>query len=287
MENITRTVYGSHLQTCQYMKLPYIVPTMTNGQPCTLNQKFNVNANLGLNTDEIPSVAYVGIGTGALSVTAGANNTPLLSVVQHLPRDASAYGFMPFLMRTLDNDLSSQDRANYRLRVIQTFNGVAYACYYLKVLDLSIVSAQLNLITVVNGTSQTTPFVPSLSDLNPTPSALSTSGQNITTGDYISATAKVSFTMTTDDISEFLNVCTIIKGDDRDSVITEIMLCSGVDRVVTAMINGASANYTDAIVVQPTSFIATMFPAKYANTGINLSLDVGNVEPMLSVSNVG
>jgi hypothetical protein len=279
MENIVRTVYGANLQTSQYLNRPVQIPVNS-----TLNEKFSVNADATLNPGEMPAVKYIAIGIGGHQMATGTNNISYPVPVQHLPRHAALYSQLPFVMRPLTDDLASQDRLKYRLRVIQTYNSIQYACYYLKVLDLTTTVVQLNLMTVQDGVTTSTPFTPALSDLNPTPPPLNNQGQNITTGDYIEATAQVPFVLTPDDLTEFLNVCGIIYGDANYSFISEIALVSGVDRLLTGPGNGAPISYTDAIALQITSFINVFYAAQFSNAGISLTLDIGNVEPMLAVS---
>lgn len=279
MQPLVRTVYGAQLQTCQYMRLPFSLLDNT-----TLNQKFNIHAEVALTPTELPKLAYIGIGNGGHRVTVGADSVPLIEVVEHLPDHAALYNQLPFVLRLLDDDLSAQDRAQYRLRRIEYHDGTPYIAYYLKCLDLSETVSQMELISVINGVSQSTPFVPSNSNLNPTPPALTPDGVNLTTGDYIFASAKVPFLFTEADVAEFTNVANVLYGDTNYAIISEIALCSGVDRVVSGTFNGATAAYTDAIAVQVMNFIAAFYSMTFNNTGIDMLLSVGSVEPLLTLS---
>jgi hypothetical protein len=106
----------------------------------------------------------------------------------------------------------------------------------------------------------------------------------VTTGDYIAANAKVPFTMAVTDIEEFMNVCNVIYGDPNYAIISEIALCSGVDRVVTGDFNGASIGYTEAIAMQVCNFIGTFLPMNAINRNMTVMLNVGSVEPLLTLS---
>ena len=278
MENITRTVYSAHLQTCQLLQLPYLPLVNT-----TLNEKFNVNVRMTLNPGEIPAAKYMAIGRGGVSLSIGNDNTPVLTPMQHQPTDAALFDHIPFILRPVTDDLSSEDRLKYRLRVIRSFGGVSYACYYLKVLDLSSTTVELNNIVVNNNTTTITTFTPTLANLNPTPAPLVSEGQNITTGEYVSASAVTPFNLTSDDINEILNSCQIMYNNTNYALISELGVCSGIDRIISGNFNGTTSSYTEVGVAQIMSFVNVFYAASFANSGIDLELDIGNTEPMLAL----
>lgn len=277
MEQIVPTVYGSYLQTCQYMKLPFQVADHT-----TLNEKFQCHADEVLAGTDMPFMQYVAIGNRGHRFTTGADGVPLIDLVQHQPTDGSLYGHLPFILRPLDGDLQASERARYRMRVVEIHGGVRHAAYYLKRINYTETIAQMEHREINNGSVITTPFVPTVSNLNPTPPPINPGGVLVSTGDAVAVTAKVPFTMDAWEINEFLNAVNIIHGDDRYAMITEIALCSGLDKTVTGEFNGNPAmGYTDAIAVQVCAFISSTYAAKYTNSGINVLLDVGAVNPLL------
>ncbi len=285
MENVVRTVYGAFLQTTQLLNLPFEQIAHT-----TLNEKFNIDNNFVLPAGDMPFLQYVGIGNGGHQMVIGANNIAVPQPIQHSPTDAALYNQLPFVLRLPSNDLTPAQMAGYRLRTLVTYGGVQYIAYYLKVLNLANTAAGITsdvpsmlYNTVSNGSVTSTGFVPSASNLNPTPPSINTSGVVSTTGDYVAATAKVPFTMSLFDISEFLNVANIIYGDPSYAIISEIALCSGIDSAVTGTFNGISQNYTEAMVVQVMTFISSFYAAQFTNSGINLLMDVGAVEPLFAL----
>ena len=276
MEPIVRTIYGAYLQTCQKLKLPFTV-----AENSTLNQKFSIHENVALGVGEIPHVQYIAIGNGGHRFTTGADGISKPEPIQHLPKHASLYKHLPFVVRSLDNDLSAAQRGRYRMRRIEEHNGVRYAVYYLRVLSMDGVSARLELREIDAATITTTPYTPTQSDLNPTPPAIDPGGVITTSGNYIAATATVTFSMDEWELAEFLNACNILYGDDRYAIISEIALCSGIDRNLTGEFAGVNTGYIDAVGVQPTSFLSVFHAAKFTNNGIHLTLDIGSVEPLL------
>lgn len=279
MEIIQRTIYGAQLQTSQLLGLPVnILPHST------LNEKFNINPAVALAPDEIPRLKYITIGNGGHKFVTGADGVGLPSVIQHSPRNAALYNHLPFILRPIASDLTAIERSKYRLRRLETHGGVDYVAYYLKEIDFTTTNNILELRTVVDGITTATEFTPTLSDLSPAVPAISPTGVISPTGDYIASTAKVPFILNTNDITELLNVANIIYGNENYAIISEIGLCSGVDKIVNGNFNGVTTSYTDAIAVQIVSFINSFFAAKFSNDGISVTFDVGSSEPLLLLS---
>lgn len=279
MKSVVRSVHGAALQTAALIGLPHVIPPHS-----TLNEKFNINANMTIPDTEIPRIRYVGIGNGGHRVVVGANNISYNQPIQHLPRHSGLYNQLPFVLRPITNDLTPQERAKYRLRTVIQHGGVSYAAYYLKTLDFSNTVVDLEYFTVDNGVTTSSTFSPNSSDLNPTPPDLTSTGVVSTSGDYIAATSQVPFKMDAGEIEEFANVANILYGSTDYAIISEIALCSGMDKVVTGTFNGVSASYTEAIGVQINDFIATYLATSYSNQMIDISFDIGAVEPMLTLS---
>lgn len=276
MEHCIRTVLGAYLQTCQLLGKPVVIKPNT-----TLNQKFDIQPNVTISDQDHPGMGYVSIGNGGHRMVIGVNNIPRPEPIQHTPRDAALFNHLPFVLRLPNEDLTVAERAKYRLRRHETHDGQTYVAYYLKTLDLSNTLPQLELRTVTDGVTTSTEFNHTLQDLNPEPLELTPGGVLVNSGDYIAATAKVPFVMSETDINELLNVANILYGDEDYAMISEIALCSGVDRLVQGDFNGTTATYTEAISVQVCNFINAFFSAKFSNNGINVLFDIGSVEPLL------
>jgi len=279
MQSSVRTVAGAYLQTMQLLGIDINIKPNS-----TLNEKLNIHDTEVLTSGEIPNVNYVCIGNGGHRMVVGADNIAVPEPILHTPQHAGLYNQLPFVMREISNDLTAAERSKYRLRKIEIINGVTYASYYLKVLDLSATNPQLELRTVNNSVVTSSVFDYSLSDLNPTPPAINPNGTISTTGDYIAATAKVPFIMTPDEINEFKEVVNIIYNDVNYAMISEIGLCSGVDRVLDGDFNGTISPYTDVVACQITNFITSFFSGVFSNSGINVTFDLGSAEPLLVVN---
>lgn len=277
MESSIRSVWSAHLQTASLLGLPLVLRPNS-----TLNQKFNIHQSIALGEAEMPTIKYVTIGNGGHRMIVGADNIPKPEPILHTPRHAALYNHLPFVLRLPTDDLTPVERLQYRLRRTEVHDGTTYVAYYLKVLDLSASNPLLELRNVTDGVVTSTAFSPTAADLNPTPPPISPGGVIVTSGDYIAATAKVPFTMTTEAIAEFVNVCNIIYGDPNYAMITEIGLCSGVDRTVTGDFSGVSLGYTDAIAVQICSFISAFYALNFTNDSVVVTIDLGSLEPLLT-----
>lgn len=280
MESIVRTVYGSFLQTCMYLKLPF-----TRKASSTLNEKFGIQANQLPNLGEMPAVRYLAIGNGGHRMAAGADGTPKTVPVQHRATDASCYKPLPWVLREPTADLTVAERARYALRRIETHNSLPYVAYYLKRIDISAVTPQMNYVTVSAGTEVVTTFTPNQANLDPVPPELSANGTNVVTGDYTSAQAILTLSLTPQDVLEILNVTEVLYQDSGLAIISEIAMVSGLDKQVNSPgVGGATISFLEVICAQVVSHIAGYYPLVYASNGVDIELDAGATEPMFSLA---
>ena len=276
MDNNVRSIYGAYLQSCAL--LGFNVEIKPNS---SLNQKFDLFPNEIFNSGEIPTVKYLTIGNGGHTTSMGVDGLPLINPVSHSPRHAALYNHLPFIIREVTEDLTPAERLMYRLRVPRTIDGVNYMCYYAKVLDLSMVEPKIELRNNTNGIITATNFTPSLADLNPVKPVIPVNGNITSTGNYLASTAKIEFVMNETEITELLNACNVIYGSDNYAFISEIGLCSGVDRSLMGNFGGPPSAYTEAVGVQIMNFISTAIPAYALSTSITQTIDVGSTSPLL------
>jgi hypothetical protein len=247
----------------------------------TLNQKFNLHASELPSINEYPVLGYVGIGNKGASYEVTTNGYVLTTPIPHLPRHASLYNFIPFIVRDINDDISSTERLKYRLRVPMTIEGVTYVAYYLRALTINDLIPTVELRNVDNETITTTAFSPTLSDLSPTPVVISNEDIANPNGDYLVSTAKVDFTLNQSDITNILDACNLIYGDPRYAVIKEIAVCTGVDKILQGTFGGVTSNYTDTIATQVAAFISQYHALTPMTTEVNISFDFGSVEGLL------
>jgi len=276
MRIITRTIYGSALQTSLLLGLDY-VPEANS----TLNEKFDIQADLTFNPGDVPKVGFYCIGNGGHRVISGADGIPYTSPVNHRASDAGLFNHIPFVMRELNNDLSVEERDKYALRKIITVDTVDYIAYYLKRMDLTNVVQNLQHTTVTAGTQSTTPFVPNNGNLSPLQPELPNTGVITTNGDFLTSSAIMNVDFNEKDVEELVNVSLILYGTEDRAVISEVGLCSGVDRVVNVATSLGNTNIRETLGVQIATHITGYYPVGYTNKGFNLQIEAGATEPLL------
>jgi hypothetical protein len=279
MENSTRTAWGAYLQSCLLQNLPFTMMPDT-----TLNEKFDVQSGVAPSLGVLPYQRYYCIGNGGHAMSVGADNIPAPQPLQHQATDAALFNHLPFIMRPVTSDLSASQMAQYALRQVITYGGVPYACYFLRRINYTGVAAQVNMNTVANGTTTTTPYAANSANLNPTPPALANGSVNVTSGDYLSAAAVVALSFSAQDAAELVNCANIIYGDPRYAIISEIGLVSGVDQIVSVPASGGSFNMNEVICAQICSFIDTFVTMNYMNNGTTINLNVGSTEPLFELA---
>lgn len=272
---VVRTAYGSQLQTSQFSQLPFNLL-----QYSTLNEVLGVQAGVAPASGVIPAVKYYAIGNGGHSFQT-ANGVPYIQPIPHDPRDAGLYSQLPFVLAPVAQDISTQLQANYALRKQVSFGGQQYYGYYLRRLDLSNTAVALQLAAINSGVTTTTAFVPGPANLTPSAPTLNNQGSNNLSSLFVQSTALIPFSMSQWECQQLLNVASIMFGNENLAIISEIGLCSGVDKTVTTT---GGASFNEAIAVQIVSHIPAFHAIPFTETGITGSLDVGTNEPAITLS---
>lgn len=295
MQSSIRTIYGSILQTAQLLGLPLNIDLNT-----TLNKKFSIQETTAIGNSDKPIIQYFAIGNGGHRLVSGVDSISKPGPIQHSPRHASLYNQLPFVLKPINSDLSVNERAKYRLRKRETYNGTDYYAYYLKKLPIKTTGNNITPLTterrtVTNGVTSITPFVVDITnsngdgtDLDPTIPNEGVGSASDAPSDYLSVKVEVTITLALSEIEALKNVCNIIYADEDYAIISEVALCSGVDKLNvplegTGTTGVAGTTYTEAIGVQVNNFLTTFFTASFNNNLIEFTLDLGSAEP-LSVS---
>lgn len=280
MELYTRTYPGLAMQIAHYFGIS--LPVLPHS---TLNEKFNILPSASLGTNELPRVAYFGIGNGGHSVETGANSFPLLGNKIHRSRDTGMFNQIPFVLRPVGNDLQEADRAKYALRRIENHGGDDYVAYYLKRVDRSALQIKVqNRDVDSNQQTVITDFIPTTDDLSPSPVDLNNAGVNSVTGKYISASVNLTISFNAFDAEEVLNVVTIMYGSENYGIISEATLVSGVDRAVSSSDGqGGTISFNEVVCAQIANQIPVLQPVFSQRNGFDITSEVGGVEPLLNL----
>lgn len=280
MEQVTRTVYGAAVQSSLFLGTNCQYPEYS-----TLNKALNIRATQPPSADKRPNLSFYVWGNRGHKITVGASGIPLNEIVQHRATDAGLYGMLPFVLREVNNDLTAAERAKYCLRRQEEHNGAAYYAYYGRRLNKANLVPAMYYTQVENGASNTTNFIPTASNLTPTPPSVSSSGTNQITADYVSARSRLSIVIAESEVAEMLNVAKVLFDDERYAIISEIALVTSVDLAVTANgFGGATFNFLETIGAQIAAHVATYQALVYTNTGTTIEMDVGVNEPLFSLS---
>jgi hypothetical protein len=278
--NVTRTIYGAAIQTSLLLGLLFTFPEYT-----TLNQHLTILKDNLPAVNEKPNLGYYVWGNRGHANTTGADGIPLNDVVQHRATDAGLFGQLPFVLREVNQDLTQLERSKYVLRRQEERNGVAYWAYYGRRLDKSNMTVGIYLTQVQNGVGTTVPFTPTQANLTPSPQQMANSATNLINADYVAARARMTLAMTETDVAEMLNVAKVIYDDERYAIVSELGLCTGVDRQVNApSFGGGTFQFLEAVGVQIAAHVAVYNPLLQTNTGVQVEMDVGVNEPLYALS---
>lgn len=272
--NSTRTIHAANLQTALLLNKPYVL--LANS---TLNERFNVNPDVDLLPGEMPAIGYYTIGRGGHQAISGTDGGTNVGPVPQSSINSALFKPLPFVLRPMNDDLGATDQARYALRKIEQYDGVNYFAYYLKRIDLTDVNIIVEYNTVLSGGETTsTAYTPSIENLTPTPITIPV-GSLPTAGDSLSAIATAPLVFADFDAVELRNACSVIYGDPAYAVVSEIGICSGVDRTLLSPLETGEANVLEAVGVQVLSMITTHQSLTF-NNGFTLNLDLGSAEPL-------
>lgn len=302
MRKVTRTPYGFRVQTALLLGKAHEVE-----ENSTINQVLKdssvvpfqpTNQTMGMETAESYDYTqdsanlrlhYLCIGQGAhFNVNAASGGIPYTDYYAHEAGDSGLFRMIPFVVRLVSNDLTVSQRANYRLRKILNINNVLYAAYYCRKLNLDNVQIEAILTTVANGVEVSTPFVPTINNLKPTPRQVTGS----TDGSYISVIAPTVLEFNAQEITWFKEGCELLYGNSNSAIISEFAFCTGVDKPITKRYstdgNGTPSAVTDgvlkeAMAVQVAVHVTDHAPFTSSDNLYALSIDIGTTEPLYGV----
>jgi len=266
--NSQRTVYGLELQLSKLLDRPYTIRSNT-----TLNEKFSINTDVQADSGTYPGLKYYTIGVGGVGLAGGSD---VYNFSKHKPTDAALFEHIPFVMRDVNNDLVGSERLKYRFRKVLLINGVEYAAYYLKLIDNNYTVNDIYTVDVTNEISKLSKFDTNNSDLlNPTPRNPISSLLGNTSAKYVTAAAKIKFSLTKTEIEEVNNVIKLLYGNVTKAL-TEIGVCSGVEASLNSEPIAVNVQINFHFEVELLTQLDTN-----VNNEIHRSLEIGGTEPLV------
>lgn len=274
----TKTAWHAQQELARALKAPHYIEDFS-----TINEKLGIESGTPVPLNGVLDLTYLAIGRGGHNNVAGVNGESLVDILQHKVTDGCLFEHLPFIIREISNDLSDSERAKYRLRRLETWGGKSYFAYYLRKLDLTTASPVIKKLVVENGNTTESTFTPLASQLNPTPVTIGSNGLPITvTNTHLAINAPITLTLDAADIKEITDACRIIYGDIRYSNITELAVCTGADRSSTSTSGGITVTYTEAVAVQPASFLGADVNLAYTTDEIQFRYKLGTTLRLLS-----
>lgn len=278
MYKLVKTMYTSDILTALLFNEDYVPLPNT-----TLNEKFDIALSKQEETTIIPELKYLVLGNGNVSSFGDASSTEInLAYANHLVKDGALYNHIPFVVRTLSNDLTAAERTVYRLRVTKTIGGTEYVAYFGKVMNNNTDSRSVNEVVVNSDGSRT---ISTFNTNDPTilsPVFQETHGDiTVDSSKYVVVTRTANITLTAEEIVSIKEGIDIWysegTAEERSHYITEIGLCTGND--VTT-----DEGYDEAIVTQLAFILETSseydLDVAIANDeGITRNIDLGGMEP--------
>lgn len=301
MRKVTRTPYGLQVQTALLMGRPHEIAEYT-----TINEVLTdaslvpyqpTSPLLAMETAEAYDYStdsqnlrlqYLCIGHGAhFNVSGATGGIPYTDYYAHEAPDAALFKMIPFVVRPVANDLSAEQRTNYRLRKTMQIDGTLYAAYYARKLNFDGVIAETTLTTVVNGVKNTSTFTPTINQLKPTPRQINGTNK----GSYISVIAPTQLKFSEQEITWFKEACELLFGSVNYAIISEFAYCTGVDKPVTKRYNATGAATVvkdgvlkEAVGVQISVHVTDYVPLSSADTEYVQAVDVGASEPLMGIT---
>jgi hypothetical protein len=237
IEHVVKTALAAELDISTRVPVQFDVKNNT-----TLNYKYQNYHDIV--PAKFPLIQFFGLGIrGFKNIDDGFLAAP------YIPenRENDLYYPIPLRCVKIDEDLSSADRALYRMRVRKDINGVPHYCYYLKkmtVLDTKVQVTQTNPLT---GAQE--PYTYSAADLTPTPNASTTSGEQSSTASKVNVGIHIGLEYFGWEVLEAVNA--MFDGDMRYAKISEIGIYSGHDMEVAGTdASNVEIRYMESIYTQ-------------------------------------
>lgn len=298
---VTRTVYGAAIQTVKQLGLKHVIMDYT-----TINQAINEQTIVNKlplvrtrgmeitdeyshteDTDKIYTTWMVIGNLGHLNFTDPEDAIPYSIPVPHKATDSGLYNIYPFVMRPIAQDLTRQERRMYGLRRTLEVEGELYAAYYGRRLTFDRTAPDMMITTVVNGDETSEIFIPTFENLRP-----EKMNESVTyDGVYVSVSMLSTVVFSATEIQDLKDVARLLFGNERKAIISEIGICSGVEKMVKQRyphpvgsaqqpVNVAAGQFYDVVGCQVNAHVTTYIPISFVDKEYTYVVDLGASEPI-------
>lgn len=239
-----------------------------------------------VDVDQI-ELGYICIGIkGHRNITDG-NSIDRSVPIKHKATDTGLYQIVPFAIKALDNDLTTEQRKRFRLRKIIEIDSVLYAAYYARRLNTNNTPPALILNSIQDGVKTSNPWAPSINNLRPEQPPIGYQND----ASYITTVSNIELVFEEEDIEWYMEACELLFGD-RYYSITELAYCTGVDKKIVRQYPSSgvqtpstaigSRNLLEVEALQATYFINTDINPSVLNKRFTYMVDLGINEPLFT-----
>lgn len=283
-QTVTNTSIGNLLNKCISTGRPITIP-----QFVTLNEVHEILAeeSLGLKNSRDFYLKYFGVGVrGSNCDGKDERGVTKIKVNQHQPIDANLFTPIPFICRPLSEGMDNLTRELYRLRTVETRNGIAYEFYWWMLINFDNYDPSENKITrdPVTGIEDVKPYIHVEDNLkNPQPVDFTSSGSVPISNEYINSSAILDCTLNQANLREMALACKIYYNDASYASINEVGIGYGIDTEFRGQIEGgATIQYTEVMSAIYAHYITERDGRNaLTNTKVEQAFDHGASAPML------
>lgn len=272
---IQRTVIASSLLTHKLLGLNYDLVEHT-----TLNEKLDIRAGETSSDGTVPKMLIWCIGDGGHNFKPGSDAVPYVTPIQHRPSDLGLFNQIPAVLRVPSDDLPQSLRDLFALRRTEVRNGTNYIAYYGYRLDLTNVVVSMQKVVIQGGVRTVTAFTPNAGNLSPQPPVISSVVPTTTDGEYLQVTAPITIKFTEFLATELMKVAKILYGTEERAVVSEIALCTGINKPVPGTSTTGPITFLESIMTQVYTHITAYYAIGFSNQGFEFTIDLGHTEPL-------
>lgn len=234
---------------------------------------------------------YMTIGNNGHRTVFGANlHGGMPAPMDWAANNSGMYWMLPFIIVEADHDLSQSERQKYCLRKVHYLNGQYYIGYYGLVISFPTGSPEYRIYRKENNViTDSAVFTPSMDQLVPT----HPTGDLTNNKTHVSVTQPYSAMFTTEMINNIVNACNLLYGTSAAAVISEIGICSAVEKTVTARypLTGTQnpspitpGLFRETVGMQIDTHVSLVQPISFNHTGFGVDLQVGGGVPLYPTS---
>lgn len=298
---VTRTVYGAAIQTVKQLGLKHVVLDYT-----TINQAINEQTIVSklpavrtrgmeitdpyayqTDTDKIYTNWMVIGNLGHLNFVDPDDAIPYSIPVPHKASDSGLYNIYPFVMRPIAQDLTRQERRIYGLRRTLEVDGELYAAYYGRRLTFDGTAPDMLITTVVDGEETSEIFIPTFENLRPEKMSEAVTYDGV----YMSVSMLSTVVFGESEIQNLKDVARLLFGNERKAIISEIGICSAVEKMVKQRyphpvgsaqqpVNVPADQFYDIVACQINAHVTTYIPISFVDKEYTYVVDLGASEPI-------